>query len=204
MATTPSPLKLTRDQLAKIVGVPEGKFASAADFEAIRQLEKLLGTVNVISITTIDTLQNIATDALSAAQAGEAQIVVLDGLVGALAKAPAAAPMLANDGDVRIDQVAARQTLVYDDVSRRWLNDALDLDDLGDVTLTIPPADGDILIYDAGTQMWVNGQIAAGANISVTVSAGVITIATVGASGSFTTVDGKTVTVSDGVITSIV
>lgn len=98
----------------------------------------------------------------------------------------------------------------------------------GDVQIT-SPADGQVLRYNGSTSRWeninaTNGQLligngtgftsatlTAGANITITNGAGSITIAAAGytpsgASGSFTTADvpPKTVTVVDGVVTSIV
>lgn len=77
------------------------------------------------------------------------------------------------------------------------------LEDLVDVAI-VSPTDGDLLIYDSATATWGNAQITAGAHIVVTPGPGSITITTTGASGSFTTVDLKTVTVANGIITSIV
>ena len=75
-------------------------------------------------------------------------------------------------------------------------------------------ASGQFLIYDATAGYWKNAQITPGANISVTNGAGAVTIAVtglgsmafenIGASGSFTAASGETVTVVNGVITSIV
>jgi len=66
------------------------------------------------------------------------------------------------------------------------------------------PAAGQVLIYDATQQRWENNLLTEGANIEVTNADGAITIATTGASGSFTAQSGETITVVDGVITSIV
>lgn len=77
-------------------------------------------------------------------------------------------------------------------------------------------ANGNLLIYDAGQSRWENANLTAGTNIQITNGAGSITIAVtglgtmafenIGVSGSFTTADipPKTVTVTNGVITSIV
>lgn len=68
------------------------------------------------------------------------------------------------------------------------------------------PASGHILIYDAVQARWESATITAGSNITITNSAGGITIAssTSGVSGTFTSADGKTITVTNGLITAIV
>lgn len=76
------------------------------------------------------------------------------------------------------------------------------------------PLAGQVLIYDATQQRWENHLLTEGSNIQITNADGAITIAVTGlgsmafentgASGSFTTVDLKTVTVVDGIITGIV
>ena len=76
----------------------------------------------------------------------------------------------------------------------------------GDVQVT-SPANGQLLIYDAGQGRWENATLTAGSNITITNGAGSITIAAAGvsgASGSFTAASGEVVTVSNGVVTSIV
>ena len=75
------------------------------------------------------------------------------------------------------------------------------------------PLAGQVLIYDATQQRWENHLLTEGSNIQITNADGAITIAVTGlgsmafentgASGSFTTVDLKTVTVVDGIITGI-
>lgn len=76
------------------------------------------------------------------------------------------------------------------------------------------PLAGQVLIYDAAQNRWENHLLTEGSNIQITNADGSITIAVTGlgtmafentgASGSFTTVDLKTVTVVDGIITSII
>jgi hypothetical protein len=76
------------------------------------------------------------------------------------------------------------------------------------------PLAGQVLIYDAGQQRWENHFLTPGANINISNSSGSITIAVTGlgsmafqntgASGSFTAASGEVVTVSNGIITSIV
>lgn len=109
--------------------------------------------------------------------------------------------------DLTVKAATDRQTLIYDGTTAfKWINGSLNLGDLGDVVLTAPAA-GNILIWNATSSEFVNAQITAGANITITPADGSITIAAAGvsgASGSFTTVDGKTVTVSGGLVSSIV
>lgn len=104
--------------------------------------------------------------------------------------------------DVNIASVANNHTLVYKLANNRWENRApVDArDDLGLGTGT--PTNGQILIGN-GTK-FLTASVTAGANIAVTPGAGSLTIATTGASGSFTADSGETITVVDGVITSIV
>jgi hypothetical protein len=80
------------------------------------------------------------------------------------------------------------------------------LNNLQDVYIngTGTPLAGQVLIYDATQQRWENHHLTAGANIQITNADGSITIATSGASGTFTAASGETITVVDGIITSIV
>jgi hypothetical protein len=90
------------------------------------------------------------------------------------------------------------------------------LNNLQDVYIngTGTPLAGEVLIYDATQARWENHHITPGSNITVTNADGAITIAVsglgtmafenIGASGSFTAASGETITVVDGIITSIV
>lgn len=75
---------------------------------------------------------------------------------------------------------------------------------LQDVYVNGSLSDGKILIYDSGQSRWETNHITAGSNISITNGAGSVTVATTGASGSFTAASGQTITVVNGIITSIV
>jgi hypothetical protein len=76
------------------------------------------------------------------------------------------------------------------------------------------PLAGEVLIYDATQARWENNHLTAGSNISITNGDSSITIAVTGlgtmafentgASGTFTAASGEVVTVTDGVVTSIV
>jgi len=80
------------------------------------------------------------------------------------------------------------------------------LNNLQDVYIngTGTPLAGEVLIYDATQARWENHHITPGSNITITNADGAITIATAGASGTFTAASGETITVVDGIITSIV
>jgi hypothetical protein len=80
------------------------------------------------------------------------------------------------------------------------------LNNLQDVYIngTGTPLAGQVLIYDATQARWENHHIPPGSNITITTADGAIPIATTGASGSFTAASGETITVVDGIITSIV
>lgn len=91
--------------------------------------------------------------------------------------------------------------------------DNLVIDDLADVNATAPTL-GMVLIYDATADEWQANTITAGSNITITNADGAITVAVsglgtmafenTGATGSFTAASLETVTVVDGIITSIV
>jgi hypothetical protein len=76
------------------------------------------------------------------------------------------------------------------------------------------PLAGEVLIYDATQARWENNHLTAGSNISITNGDSSITIAVTGlgtmafentgASGTFTAASGEVVTVTNGVVTSIV
>lgn len=76
------------------------------------------------------------------------------------------------------------------------------------------PSNGMVLIYDAVQGRWEANTLTAGSNITITNTAGNISVAVsglgtmafenTGASGSFTAASGETITVTNGIITSIV
>lgn len=76
------------------------------------------------------------------------------------------------------------------------------------------PSNGMVLIYDAAQSRWEANTLTAGSNITITNTAGNISVAVsglgtmafenTGASGSFTAASGETITVANGIITSIV
>lgn len=80
--------------------------------------------------------------------------------------------------------------------------DNLEIHDLADVNAAAPSL-GMVLIYNATADEWQANTITAGSNITIANADGAITVSTAGASGSF--IAGiKTVTVVNGIITSIV
>lgn len=116
-------------------------------------------------------------------------------------------------GDVVITTPANKAALIYDTGTSKWIDGQLALDDLSDAYVSAP-ANGNVLIYNAVQSRFENRALSEGANIAITNGVGTITIATtgfgtmaeedIGVSGTFTTVDGKTVTVVNGIVTSIV
>lgn len=115
--------------------------------------------------------------------------------------------------DVSLASPLNRQALIFDYASSTWQNDYYVLDDIQDVDVGTP-ADGQVLIYDTGSGKYEAHTITGSTNVVVTNAPGSITIAltglgtlafeNTGATGTFTTVDGKTVTVTNGIITAIV
>jgi hypothetical protein len=65
------------------------------------------------------------------------------------------------------------------------------------------PAAGSVLIWDNTQQRWESATVTAGSNITITNADGAITVATSGYTGSFVA-GTKTVSVSNGIITSVV
>lgn len=74
--------------------------------------------------------------------------------------------------------------------------------ELSDVSVSAPSG-GNVLIYNNVQSRWDNAHLTEGANINIANASGSITVGTTGATGVFTA-GANTVTVADGVITSIV
>ena len=107
---------------------------------------------------------------------------------------------------VAADVAANTAAIVANDADIEAANTRIDdlvIDDLADVDATAPTA-GMVLIYDATAGAWEGATITAGSSIGVTNGDGSVTLATVGATGSFTAASGEVVTVVDGIITGIV
>jgi hypothetical protein len=115
-----------------------------------------------------------------------------------------AEPLVSQLSDVYVTSLAGDDILVYDSTDQRWENKAptaaRDALGLG----TGNPSNGQMLIGN-GTD-FTTAALTAGSGIAITTGAGSATIATTGATGSFLSADtpNKTVTVSNGIITSIV
>jgi hypothetical protein len=113
-------------------------------------------------------------------------------------------PLVSQLSDVYVTSLAGDDILVYDSTDQRWENKAptaaRDALGLG----TGNPSNGQMLIGN-GTD-FTTAALTAGSGIAITTGAGSATIATTGATGSFLSADtpNKTVTVSNGIITSIV
>lgn len=173
-------LNLTRDQLATFL----------KNFEQVKQFERLFQVADEIAPATDTVGISIAADSAFAA-ANEALALV--GALGTMATQNA-------------DNVAITGGSIS------GLGSPLTVDSGGTGQSTF--VDGQLLIGNTAGNTLTKAALTPGANIAITNGAGSIAIAVsglgtmafenTGATGSFTTVDLKTVTVVDGVITSIV
>ena len=189
-------LNLTRDQLASFL----------QDHEQIKQFELLFSTVNTIDNFTLDEVNTTAGNAVASANNALAQLAAVSQMLELLATAPR-------------NELGTISYQNADDVN-------ITGGEIKDLDVPLPVNSG-----GTGQSSFVNGQLlignstgntltkallTAGANITITVGAGSITIAVsglgtmafqnVGVSGTFTTADipPQTVTVANGIITNIV
>jgi hypothetical protein len=196
MAVGPTKLALTRDQLASFL----------SDHEQVKQFEKLFSTVDTLDNFTIDEVNTSAGNAAATANDALAQLSAVSQILELLATAPR-------------NELGTISSQNADNVN---INGGL----ISGLDVPLPVASG-----GTGQSSFTNGQLlignttgntltaallTAGANITITVGAGSITIAVsglgtmafqnVGVSGTFITanVPPKTVTVTNGIITSIV
>jgi hypothetical protein len=198
MATAPVSrrLNLTRDQLATFLG----------DQQQIRQFELLFATLDSLSN------QNVA--------AGE----VYAGPESGTAAPPAFRALVQSDipseALTRVNDTNVQLTLGGDPTNSLLAAVSLTLAWAGQLSVARGGTgqssftDGQLLIGNSTGNTLTKSTLTPGANITITNTAGAITIAVsglgtmafenIGASGSFTTVDLKTVTVVNGIITSIV
>lgn len=172
------PFTLNRNQISRFVG---------NDPDAIRAIERLFQVAGTLTPSEIATLTQLISDNVYSTGSADNKAEV------ALANATNAE---------QLAKLAATQPAPQDPR----------LDRLQDVDAPFAAA-GMVIIYDATRRVWLANTITPGANISITNADGSITIAVsglgsmafenIGASGSF--VAGiQTVTVVDGIITSIV
>ena len=189
-------LNLTRDQLASFL----------QDHEQVKQFERLFSTVDTLSNVTIDELNISSGNAVASANDALAQLSAVSQMLELLATAPR-------------NELGTISYQNADDVN-------ITGGEIKDLDVPLPVnsggtgqssfVDGELLIGNSTGNTLTKALLTAGANITITVGAGSITIAVsglgtmafenVGVSGTFTTADipPQTVTVANGIITSIV
>ena len=196
MAVTPRRLSLTRDQFASFL----------QDFEQIKQFENLFATVDTLDNVTIDEINTAAGNAVATANDALAQLAAVSQMLDLLVTAPR-------------NELGTISYQNADDVN-------ITGGEIKDLDVPLPVnsggtgqssfVDGELLIGNSTGNTLTKALLTAGANITITVGAGSITIAVsglgtmafqnVGVSGTFTTADipPQTVTVANGIITNIV
>ena len=189
-------LNLTRDQLASFL----------QDHEQVKQFERLFATVNTLDNFTIDEVNTVAGNALASANDALAQLSAVSQMLDLLVTAPR-------------NELGTISYQNADDVN-------ITGGEIKDLDVPLPVnsggtgqssfVDGELLIGNSTGNTLTKSLLTAGANITISVGAGSITIAVsglgtmafqnVGVSGTFTTADipPQTVTVANGIITSIV
>jgi hypothetical protein len=189
-------LNLTRDQLASFL----------QDHEQIKQFELLFSTVNTIDNFTLDEVNTAAGNAVASANEALAQLASIANALELLTEAPR-------------DELG---TISYQNADNVNINGGL----ISGLDAPLPVAsggtgqssfvNGELLIGNTTGNTLTKALLTAGANITITVGAGSITIAVsglgtmafenVGVSGTFTTADipPQVVTVTNGIITNIV
>jgi hypothetical protein len=189
-------LNLTRDQLASFL----------QDHEQIKQFERLFSTVDTLDNVTIDEVNTVAANAVASANDALAQLSAVSQVLDLLATEPR-------------NELGTISSQNADDVNiSGGLISGLDapLPVLSGGTGQSSFVNGELLIGNTTGNTLTKALLTAGANITISVGAGSITIAVsglgtmafqnVGVSGTFTTADipPKAVTVTNGIITSIV
>ena len=189
-------LNLTRDQLASFL----------QDHEQIKQFERLFAAVDTLDNVTIDEINTVAANAVASANEALSQLAAVSQVLDVLATAPR-------------NELGTISSQNADDVNiSGGLISGLDapLPVLSGGTGQSSFVNGELLIGNTTGNTLTKALLTAGANITITVGAGSITIAVsglgtmafenVGVSGTFTTADipPQTVTVANGIITNIV
>jgi hypothetical protein len=189
-------LNLTRDQLASFL----------QDHEQIKQFELLFSTVDTLGNVTIDELNISSGNATASANDALAQLSAVSQMLELLVTAPR--NELGTISSQNADDVDITGGEIKD------LDVPLPVDSGGTGQSSF--VNGELLIGNTTGNTLTKALLTAGANITITVGAGSITIAVsglgtmafqnVGVSGTFITADtpSKTVTVANGIITSIV
>ena len=189
-------LNLTRDQLASFL----------QDHEQIKQFELLFSTVDTLSNVTIDELNISSGNAAASANDALAQLSAVSQMLELLVTAPR------NELGTISSQNADDVNITGGEI--KGLDVPLPV--LSGGTGQSSFVNGELLIGNTTGNTLTKALLTAGANITITVGAGSITIAVsglgtmafqnVGVSGTFTTADipPQTVTVANGIITSIV
>jgi hypothetical protein len=189
-------LNLTRDQLASFL----------QDHEQVKQFERLFATVNTIDNFTIDEINTAAGNAVATANDALAQLSAVSQMLELLVTAPR-------------NELGTISYQNADDVN-------ITGGEIKDLDVPLPVnsggtgqssfVNGELLIGNSTGNTLTKALLTAGANITISVGAGSISIAVsglgtmafenVGVSGTFTTADipPQTVTVANGIITSIV
>jgi hypothetical protein len=188
-------LSLTRDQLATFLG----------DQEQIRQFELLFSVIDELQSTSYqyqaDTAAANANNALAQINALAQDTKVDDAVLNAkVQQVLDAIPRLTQALELLALAPVRNNIQLQHDV-----NGVLQVKNGGTGQSTF--TDGELLIGNSTGNTLTKAVLTAGTNITITNGPGSITIAAAGvsgASGSFTTVDSKTVTVVNGIITSIV
>jgi hypothetical protein len=187
------PVPLNRDQIAAFVG------GDPASIRAIERLFTVAGDLVPADIVLLKEL--ILENALSAGAADNKAEVAMSSATEA-ERLAALAVFDDAKAEVAMSLAVAAERLAALAATQPAAQDPR-LDRLLDVQAPFSAA-GMVLIYDATQRRWIADTITAGSNITITSADGAITVATAGASGSFTAASLETVTVVDGIITSIV
>lgn len=187
-------LNLTRDQLASFL----------QDFEQIKQFEKLFSTVDDLNSTIVDEINVAAGTAQASANDALAQLSAVSQMLELLVTAPR------NELGTISSQNADNVDITGGEI--KDLDVPLPVDSGGTGQSSF--VNGELLIGNTTGNTLTKALLTAGANITITVGAGSITVAVTGlgtmafkntgASGTFTAASGETITVVDGIITSIV